>query len=202
MTIPNAAVLKVVQAINLPQSVEAINIYYFDTAFQAEQEEQDVLDELELRMEGLYGYLTGYVSDQCSLGVMTLYRAMYGTETYWELEGTASPTVTFASTDDMLPHGVSLLTRAYTTRARTIGRKYLPGMSEGTIEDGVWNSTVLAAMASFNALWGTALNIDANNQMNPSVFSTVTEFSYELTDEYVILSNAAYQRRRRPGVGS
>lgn len=201
MTIQNGESIKAVQEINMPDSVVALNVYYFEADFQTAQDEQDVIDAAETWMEGLYGTLVAMISDLCSLGTLSLY-------TYdaildqWDLEGTGSPTVTFTNTSEMLPHGVACMVRAYTTRARTIGRKYIPGIGEYESTDGAWTSAFLANAVSFGNAWDNNASIDANNRLVPAVWSKVQKDVYQLNGTEVVLADPCYQRRRRPGVGT
>ena len=202
MTIGSNLVIKAVQAINMPQSVQAQNVYYVISDFQEAQAEEDVVSAVKDWMQALYLTLTNVVVELVELSVMKMYYRTTGTPPQWESFGADDPVAAFVDVGNMLPHGVSLLTRAYTTGTRTIGRKYLCGLADLESEDGVWGATVLAAAAAYNVKWGTTAVIDANNRLNPAVWSAAIEYAKELTDEFVILANAAYQRRRRPGVGS
>jgi len=193
--------IKVAQEINLPGSVIAVNVYYFEADFIADQTDPAVVNALEAWIEALYGQLGTPLSSEVSLGEMRVYRAT-GVPVVWDLRGTGTPSVSFVNAADMLPHGVSFLSRAYTERSLTIGRKYVPGFTEEDQTDGDWTVPGLADMANFNVKWGTQHEISVNNTLNPSIYSTVTGFVYNLTNEFVLLAQPAYQRRRRPGVGT
>jgi len=201
MTIPNLAVLKVVQAINLPQDVTAVNIYYFDADFTTPQAVQDVLDTLELWVEALYDTIVSQLSDLVSLGEMTLY-SWNSAVLQWDNEGTAAPTKVGTETTPMLPHGVAALVRAYTVASRTIGRKYIPGFGDVEQADGAWVAGALTALAAFGNAWDDIATVSAGNALQPAVWSTKHFGTRRLTGVEVVLANAAYQRRRRPGVGS
>lgn len=200
MTVVNNDIIKAVQKINMPDSVVAINVFYFEAELVASQTDQDVVDAIETWMENLYDNVASSMDNGVSLGEMPVYRAT-GVPIEWELIGTGTPTKVGTQTDDMLPHGVSALTRAYSSRSKTIARKYIPGFSEATQSDGDWVGGTLTALGSFNADWAAGLTLSASNYLFPGVWSTVTGFIYRLTSEFVILAQPAYQRRRRPGVG-
>lgn len=201
MTIVNGQTLKIVQAIDLPNTVEAINIFYFESEFIADQTDDVVLDAMEAWVEDFYTPIDDYMGDAAAMGLMQGYY-LTGSPFQWIKIGERTPTVTLADTGSMLAHGVSALLRGYTTRGKTIGRKYIPSFTETGQADGAWVAAALTALAATAVKWGTAGVIDVDNKLKPGVWSTTTGFLYQFTDEFVVPTYAAYQRRRRPGVGS
>jgi len=201
MTIHNGESIKAVQELNLPDAVIALNVFYFKADFQSDQDDQTVVDVVEAWIERIYGEVVDDLSDQITLGSVRVY-TRDSVAQQWDLVGSASPSVSFTETTEMLPHGVSLMVRAYTTKPRTIGRKYIPGMCEIDNVDGAWTAGALTAGAAFGSQWHTDEVIDANNKLNPGVFSKALETVYELNGVEVVLADPAYQRRRRPGVGT
>ena len=200
MAVQNGERLKVVQSINMPQNVIAQNVFYFKCVFQDSQDEGDVVDNLEIWIETLYTGINGSVSNECTMGTMLVYE-YDGASEDWDLIGEASPTVTFGATAEMLPHGVCMVVRAYTTDPDVIGRKYIPGFTEDLSADGAWTAGGLADAAGFGDDWDNTRSIDANNSLEPGVFSTRYLDVIQLNGTEVVLANPGYQRRRRPGVG-
>ena len=201
MTISDNAALKVVQEINLPGDVVAVNVYYFLSDFTAPQAKEDVVDECAAWIEVLYNTLIGKIYEDVSLGEMTLYE-WNDILVQWDNRGTGAPTRTFTVTTDMLPHGVAALVRAYTTEPRTIGRKYIPGVCEIDQMDGTWVAGMLTALAGFGDAWNNDITINGSNWLRVGVWSTVTKAVFRLSGVEVVLASPAYQRRRRPGVGT
>ena len=201
MTIAGGSSLKVTQEVIMPDSVVAMNIFYFVADFAVDQYETAIVNNSKLWIEALYGSLVDEMSDLLTLGTMTVYGYNSITD-LWDNKGTHAPSVTFTGESEMLPHGVAALVRAYSTDSRAIARKYLPGFVEVAQADGVWVSSVLAALADFLDLWGTVQEISTGNELVPAVWSVAQSRTFELTGTGVILSEPAYQRRRRPGVGS
>lgn len=201
MSIENGTVLKVVQHITMPDAVDHINTYFFNCDFAATQTDQQVINNLESWIEALYTTIDDLLSDELSMGEMEVYErdTVLGR---WDLIGSAYPTVTLAATSEMLPHGVCALVRAYTVNPRVISRKYLGGLTEGAQEDGVWNSAAVTALTAFGNAWDDVETITANNDLVPAVWSTVTLGALDLNGVEVVPTVPAYQRRRRPGVGS
>lgn len=202
MSIVTGDVLKVVQKINLPNSVEAINVFYFEADFQADQTESDCVDALEVWVEAFYADLATIVSSAVSLGEMPCYVRGGSPDYAWTLIGTATPSVTFSNITEMLPHGVAAIIRGYTERSTTIARKYIPGICEDQQAGGAWSSGCITALTNAADEWQDNAALDGSNRLYPGSPSTVTNFFYELTGEFVIPSEPAYQRRRRPGTGT
>ncbi len=201
MTIGDTMSLKAVQELNMPDACVALNVYYWIADFQESQEDSDVLDAMEEKMEDLYGELTAEIVADVTLGTMYGYYWTYPAEE-WVLIGSREPSVTFNSVDSMLPHGVAALVSKNTTRPKTVARKYLPGFSEGTQTDGEWDAGVLTNLAAYAVAWRGIKNISAGNDLNPGAFSTITLTVEEFLLAAVVRAIPAYQRRRTPGVGS
>lgn len=201
MTVYIGQAVKAVVHIIMPQSVDHVNVFYFESAFQADQDDDDVVAAVETWVEALYTTIDDLLSDELTMGDVEVYKYDSG-QTRWDLIGTADPSVTFAATSEMLPHGVSALVRAYTTNPRVISRKYIGGLTEGAQEDGVWNAAALSALADFGNAWDNTSQVTVNNLLAPACWSTKVNDVYGLNDTEIALANPAYQRRRRPGVGS
>ena len=201
MSIGDGIGIKAAQVITLPDSVQAMNIYYFKTDFQEEQEEDDITSDIKDWIQALYANVVGNMSDQAALALLSCYwLATIPNE--WELFGETTPTQSFTDVTEMLPHGVSALVRAYTTRAKTIGRKYLPAFCEDAQEDGSWVAGAITNLTAYSVDWGDIIEMDANNFLRPAIYSYGQAYVFELTGDFVVSAIPAYQRRRRPGSGS
>jgi len=200
MTVPNLTIIKAVQEHNMPDSVVALNIFYFEADFVEPQTEEDVVDAIEMWLEGLYNNILSAVSDEVTLGECTVY-VWESVSFEWENIGTCSPSKVFTGETEMLPHGVAALIRAYSANTKSIARKYIPGFTVGGILDGAWTAANLSVMADYADSWVTAETISANNDLIPSVFDTKIFAAHALTGVTVVLADPGYQRRRRPGVG-
>lgn len=201
MTVHDGASLKVVQEINLPDGVTAVNVYYFECDFAVDQDEADVVTGAEEWIEVLYATMVAYVKSTVSLGTMTAY-VWNAVTSLWDSIGDATPAYTPTDVNDMLPHGVSGLVRAYTANPRTIGRKYLPGMCEDAHEDGGWVAGAIGDLTDFAAKWDDPKEISPTNDLIPSVVQQSSMIPYNLSGTTVVLADPAYQRRRRPGTGT
>lgn len=201
MAIHDGESLKAVVSVNMPDAVEAINVFYFTADFTDDQPEADIVEEIGDWVEALYSELTARVSELVTLGEVQCY-TYDGVIEVWDPIGSKGVTAAFAAVDDMLPHGVALMIRAYTSNPRVIGRKYFAGLTEAQQEDGGWVAAALTMGANIGNRWDTTIVIDANNELHPAVFSTKYLTTMALSGVEVVLADPTYQRRRRPGVGS
>lgn len=201
MAVAGGSSLKAVVAVNMPDSVQALNIFYAAAVFQDEQTEQDVIDEIEVWVEDMYGEIAHDISEECSLGLITVYKHNAITN-QWDNIGSAQPTVAFDELSEMLPHGVAALVRQYTTDPRTIGRKYIPGFGESQNEDGALSAAAIQTLGLFAAQWDNTREISGGNTLVPGVWKDQLKTIRQMSGSSVVLADFAYQRRRRPGVGS
>jgi hypothetical protein len=200
VAVEDNAQLKLVQEINMLDAVVAVNVFYVKCDFVEGQPVDDVLDACETWIVGLYTAIIAQIRDTVTMGDLTVYE--YDTILdQWDNIGSRAPTVVFTNATEMLPHGVAALVRAYTEEARTVGRKYLPAFCEDRQEDGAWIGATITALTAFGVAWSTSEIVHTSNELLPAVFSTKWKTVRLLSGTEVVLTDPAYQRRRRPGVG-
>lgn len=183
----------------MPESVVALNVFYFWPTFAEGQADDVVAAAIETWIETLFDQIDQILANDSVLG--SLYVYVHGAGE-WDLVATQAPTKAFTSAQEILPHGTAALVRAYTDNPRVIGRKYIPGLTEQAMVTGAWNSTVLTALAAYAARWVASQTVSTGNTLAPAVWSTVDLELYLLSGDTVVPAYPAYQRRRRPGAGS
>ena len=100
-----------------------------------------------------------------------------------------------------MPPGVAALITATTTIAKAVGRKYLPPFLVSAWTGSVWTGPVLAAMADFGLAWISDFSSGTSTvELRPVLYRGAIAASQVFTD-VLVRSEAAYQRRRREGVG-
>jgi len=121
----------------------------------------------------------------------------------WNLIGSTSVTFTPASIGDPLPSGVAALITWNTYVSKVQGKKYLPGLSEGSQTAGLWIATVLSHLASVAVQWISGFNglTDSDSHWYPGVWSAKTLGFQSFGTAGQIPDVPAYQRRRKAGVG-
>ncbi len=113
--------------------------------------------------------------------------------------------ITLAGTDisDMLPHGVAMVVRAGTVALKGLARKYLPGITEGWIDNSTWVGAALTVGANFVTFW--LLGADGarpGEDYFAGIIQVATGIFKALDGTGAVSTLAGYQRRRKPGVGA
>lgn len=98
--------------------------------------------------------------------------------------------------------GVAAYIQATSERTKSLGKKYLPGLDETMITDGKLNATAIAKLALLLAEYIEVVPVGTSAMLAPGVLSRVTQTFQEFTGAGYITDIPAYQRRRKPGVGS
>jgi len=121
----------------------------------------------------------------------------------WDEVGSNAWTYNPNSVGEQLPRGVAALVTAQTTNPDVQGKKYLGGTTEGNVLDGLYNSTMLVAMLAFAADWITGFTGGTSGaSWQPGVWSPTDQVLYNLVTSFTANAIAAYQRRRKRGIGA
>lgn len=102
-----------------------------------------------------------------------------------------------------LPAANAGLMVANTAEPSLQGKKYVPGLSEGTVEAGVITTGALADLANLMVEYLTPIDLVTPSlvTMIPGIYSTAKEEFFAFNGSGTITNVPAYQRRRKPGVG-
>lgn len=124
----------------------------------------------------------------------------------WDGIGSSTPTAMdgLAATD-YVSHGVAALGKVITAQLRRQARKFIPGIVESAITGGFVTGASLVLIASFMDQFDTALTSGGASipicTFNTDDTSPLYETASESAGTVIAEGTAAYQRRRRPGVG-
>lgn len=92
---------------------------------------------------------------------------------------------------------------AYTAAPKTRGRKFIPGMAQPRLVNGVWNATTLAQLVILAAEYIADVAVGATGAtLVAGVRATVSEAFVAFNNAVTVTDVPAYQRRRKPNVGS
>lgn len=105
-----------------------------------------------------------------------------------------------AVVEDIEPAAVSYFMYAPTANPKIRGRKFIPGVAETTVDNGLVDAATLTALIDL-AEYFTNTYVNGPNSYAMGVLSTVLNQFVPFTESYVISDVPAYQRRRKPGVG-
>lgn len=202
MAISTGTILKVVATLlwtdgNVAQNVFATLI----SGAGGPWDEGDIVDDLVAWVDAMYTT----VEDQMAVAISGSQVQVYEWDpvgTDWDEIGSDPWVFIGVNVTDQLPRGVAGLLNSKSTDADSSGKKYLPGLCEGAVTDGLWTVAALADFVDFGAEYvvnfvGGITGAD----FDPGVWSVKDEVLNLFTNTVVIPTIPAYQRRRKRGVG-
>lgn len=105
-------------------------------------------------------------------------------------------------TSEQLPRGVAGLVRLWTTDPDVQGKKYMPGMTEGGLNDGLFGAGTLTALLNFAADWyAPFVGAASGATWTPGIWSVKGTVFKAAVDHVAVNAIPAYQRRRKRNVG-
>ena len=116
--------------------------------------------------------------------------------------GESDPDLAGTGAGDILPAAVSGYMQATSQRVKSLGRKYIPFIMEEQQTDGYFSVGTVDAFADMLVDWVTPIVVDTVATLVPGVLSRVTESFQEFLGSGYTTNVPAYQRRRKPNVGS
>lgn len=123
----------------------------------------------------------------------------------WDYQNGALLDITPIGGGEVMPAGVCMLATAKTDFNRTVGRKFIYGITEADVDAGTLNGTAMAALADFASEYITDFDgsvLGPLDYFRPGVYNTTLEAFRPFSTVAVIKDVISYQRRRKPGVGS
>ena len=97
---------------------------------------------------------------------------------------------------------VSAYNQVTTERTRSVVKKYWPFIAELIITDGALGAAGIAAMALILLDMFDGIPMTGGGHLEPGIRSTVDNTWYPIVQAGYVTDIVAYQRRRKPGVGS
>lgn len=163
--------------------------------------DQDIVDDAEDWLDNMYANLTGNVSDELDGNEVSVYKYDAIDDDWDEVSSQAwawDPT----QTAEQLPRGVAGLVRLWTTDPDVQGKKYIPGLTETSLVDGLWNAGQITNFLLFAADWYNAfVGAASGATFTPGIWS-VAGTVFKLGVDHIATSTIpAYQRRRKRNVG-
>lgn len=151
--------------------------------------------------EDLYFNLTSVISDACDGSQVQVYE-YDAIDDDWDEVGSGPFFWNPTGNTDQLPRGVAGLLNLKTTDPDVSGKKYVGGLVEGSVTDGLWNAPTLADLLSFGVDWYAGfVGTDSGATWTPGIWSVVGTVFKQALEQLIIPAIPAYQRRRKRGVG-
>lgn len=202
MSVTEGSILRVVASMlwtdgNIMQNV--FNVV--PTGGSPPYDEVDVVDDMEDWLDNMFANLTIHVVDTVDGNEVIVYE-YDGVDDDWDEVGSQAWTWDPSSATEEMARGVAGLVRLWTTDPDVQGKKYVGGLSESALTDGLFNSGALTALLAFALDWYTPFVGGASGAtFTPGIWSVAgTVFKLAL-DHYAASAIPAYQRRRKRGVG-
>lgn len=161
----------------------------------------DIIDDAEDWLDNMYANLTSSVSDELDGNEVIVYK-YDAVDDDWDEVGSQSWVWDPTSTADQLPRGVAALVRLWSTDPDVQGKKYLPGLVETALTDGLWPSSALTVFLAFAADWYLPFTgATSGATFTPGIWSVVGKVLKAGVDHIAASGIPAYQRRRKRNVG-
>lgn len=206
MTVPTGTIIRASARFYGYHDQDLMNVWNFACNFTADQDENDVFDAIDTRLQAVYNDWDDYISDEIETndlkvdGVdfiggewVTVQNIAYGP---WGAGFT--PT----KADDLLPAGCAAVGFLLTALGKHQGRKFFGGFTEDSCSaSGAINSNAFLAIGGGLLDMTTEIVISSGNVMYPCVLD-YTYGIYRVIEKVAVNIQWGYQRRRRPGVGS
>jgi hypothetical protein len=203
MSVTAGTILKVVATIAWLDGNINQNVFYATiTGGTDPYDEDDVVAEAKAWVAAMFANLVGYMSNECDGSQVQVYE-YDSVDDDWDEVGTDSWTYNPTDTTDQMPRGVAGLVNARTTDPDVSGKKFLGGLCEDGFSDGLITSLVIAVIAAFADDWVTLfVGGTTGATWVPGVWSVARTIFYAFNGSYTTPTTAAYQRRRKRGIGA
>lgn len=204
MSIAEGVIIKIAANILLNDEQTGINVFWAEVADNigaGPLDDDDVLDAAANWLDVLYTNLLAVLADTIIGTIAEVWTVNlpdgdltpvgFGVQTW---EGTSAA--------DALPNGNAMICAISTEDTDVYGRKFIPGVNEGSTVDNNISAGSLVALLGFAEDW-VAQYIDANDVvLNPGVYSNAQNAFRASVDSFSANAIIGYQRRRKPGVGT
>lgn len=164
-------------------------------------DDQDIVDDAEAWLDNMYANLTTVVSDEVDGNEVIVYK-YDSIDDDWDEVGSQSWTWNPTNASDQLPRGVAGLVRLWTSDPDVQGKKYIPGLTEGGLADGLFDAGQITAFLAFAADWYLPFTGSVSGATwTPGIWSVVGTVFKAAVNHLATSTIPAYQRRRKRNVG-
>lgn len=164
-------------------------------------DDSDIIDDAEDWLDNMYLNLVNSLSDEIDGNEVLVYKYDAGGDD-WDEVGSQAWTFDPTVTQDQMPRGVAGLVRLWSTDPDVQGKKYIPGLTEGSATDGLLTSSVITNLLAFAADWYLPfVGATSGGTFTPGIWSVVGTVFRAAVDHVATSTIPAYQRRRKRNVG-
>jgi hypothetical protein len=162
--------------------------------------DEDAVTDWAAHLDNLFGELVFEMHDLSPPTTFELYRLIAGK---WAWVTGGEPTFVPTGTAEIVAHGIAALIVARTAISKVRGRKFIPAMTEGNIEEGIFTSSTVASLVSAAAIYALPFDsVTEDSDWVSGVYSKVLSTFIPFIPTVIISNIPSYQRRRKPLVGA
>lgn len=202
MTVSIGDILQVVAVLAWADGAIFQNVFHTEVTDGPEPlDNQDVVDDMQDWVESIYDTITASCSPNASGSEVRVYKwDTVGQD--WDEIGTNLFDFVGVAVVDELPRGVAGLINAKTTDPDVNGKKYIGGMTEGSVTDGLLTVGEVARLVAYATEWlQVEVGVASGGDFDAGIWSPTQELLFDLSGTMVIPAIPAYQRRRKRGIG-
>ena len=202
MSITDGTILRVVASFlwtdgNVNQNVFNVVV----TGAGSPWDEDDIVADAEDWLDDMYLNIAGGLSDEIDGNEIIVYE-YDGVDDDWDEIGSDSWLYNPTGTNDQLPRGTAALVRLWTTDPDVQGKKYIPGLTEGSLADGLYVAGIITDLLAFAADWYLPYTGAASGAtFTPGIWSVAGKVFKAGINHVATSTIPAYQRRRKRNVG-
>ena len=164
-------------------------------------DDQDIVDDAEAWLDNMYANIVTHQSDEIDGNEVIVYK-YDAVDDDWDEVGSNSWTYDPSAINDQLPRGVAALVRLWTTDPDVQGKKFLSGITEGSVADGLFSAGPITAFLAFAADWYLPFTGGTSGATwTPGIWSVAGTVFKAAIDHLATSTIPAYQRRRKRNVG-
>lgn len=201
MTVSIGEIIRAVISYNIANGSVAQNVFTFELQDDAVDEEQMLADMLTW-FEDTWATDWDGIADVGAVIFLLEVDVLNGDGTVNRNIGDEGMNWPGIQVGDILPAATAGYIQLDSERTGSLGRKFIPGISELLCDEGVWNSTCMATLAFLLLDILEIITVDTTGSLVPGILSRVTSSFQEFTGSGYTVNVPAYQRRRKPNVGS
>lgn len=203
MSLPDGVILRIALSYLMPEDVIAQSILYAVlSGGSPPYDEDDALDDIHTYVDLILTEWGSLAADSVESSLIQVYE-YDAIDEDWDEVGVRVPTIDGGVASDMLPHGVAAFCQARSLDPDVSGSKYWPGLTEVSQTEGRWTSGVVLGIADIAAAWVAGdIGAETGALITAGVWSVVEANFHPFNGVIVVNALPAYQRRRKPGVGS
>lgn len=160
-----------------------------------------VADDMEDWLDNMYANITINISDELNGNSVNVYKwDTVGLD--WDEVQSQSWTWTPTQVSEQVPRGVAALVNLWTEDPDVQGKKYIPGLCEGVLGDGLLEAGIVTNLLAFAVDWLTPfVGAASGATFTPGIWSVTDSVFQAAVTHYAVSTICAYQRRRKRNVG-